>query len=210
MIQSEQLYQTAYALDQKGRTIDAIDKYQEVLSVHPEHIQARVRLAFIYRMIGGYVSMKRELKAAMDHDISGTAIVFDEVFFGQGQFPEYELYVERTLQNKHLWVDELAPGWYVDKKVIDYHVLLSVKNEERVYAPDAPVDAEILVFNRKKAKVQYLLTRRRHIDGNFYNFLCRFSDGKQFRAENINNDSGEEEVFSNYINTFLREFEIVF
>jgi hypothetical protein len=197
-------------LDRNGKTIDAIDKYQEVLSVHPDHIQTRVRLAFIYRMIGGYVSMKRELKAAMEHDISKTAIVFDEVFFGQGQFPEFELYRDRTLKNMSLWTDELVPGWYVDKKVIDDYVLLSFKNEEGVYDPEKPVDAEILIFKKSEGKAQYLITRRRHIDGNFYNFLCRFSDGKQFRSGHINNDSREKEVFLSYINTFLKEFEIVF
>lgn len=210
MFKTEQLYQNAYALDRNGKTIDAIDMYQKLLSVHPEHIAARVRLAFIYRMIGGYVSMKRELKAAMEYDFSETAIVFDEVFFGKGQFPEYELYRQRTINDISLWEKELEPGWHVAKKEVDNYVLLSVQNEEGIYPPDSPVDAEILVFKKAEGNVQYLITRRRHVVGNFYNFICRFSDGKQFRSGDINDHREEKEVFSSYINTFLKEFEIVF
>ena len=210
MFKVEQLYQTAYDLDRKGRTLDAIDKYQEVLSADSEHIPARVRLAFIYRMIGGYVSMKRELKVAMDHDISETAIVFDEVFFGHEQFPEYELYRGRTLKNISLWEKELEQGWKVARREIDDYVLLSIENEEGIYSTGLPVDAEMLIFKQAKDAIQYLVARRKYIDGNFYNFLCRFTDGRQFRSGDINNYTKGTEVFSSYINTFLKEFEIVF
>jgi len=132
------------------------------------------------------------------------------VFFGCGEFPEHELYRERKVKDLSLWEKNLGPGWYVDKKVIDEYILLSIKNEEGVYDPESLVDAEILVFKKEEEKLQYLIARRKHIDGNFFNFICRFSDGKQFRSGDINNDSNEETVFLAYIKTFLKEFEIVF
>lgn len=210
MFKVEQLYQTAYDLDRKGMTIDAIDKYQEVISADPKHIPARVRLAYIYRMIGGYVSMKRELKAAMEQDLSETAIVFDDVFFGQEKFQEYELYRGRTLKNISLWGKELEQGWNITKREVDDYVLLSVENEEGIYSLGLPVDAEMLIFKKTEDCLQYLLTRRKYIDGSYYNFLCRFREGRQFRSGDINNYTKGTEVFSSYMNTFLKELEIVF
>jgi len=208
LLNTNDLYKIARSMDRKGQTIAAVDKYMEVLEKDPSHLYARMRLAYIYHMIGGNVSMRKELDLAIKHDPSAV-IVYDDVFYGCGRFYEYKEYKTRTLSTRYFWEKKLDKGWHVVRCEMDNHIFLNIENKERFYPPDLPVDAEILIYEKGNDDPKYLITRRRCSDNNFYNFLCRFIDGKQFRTEDMNNFNDERSVFYSYINTIEKEFELV-
>lgn len=208
-ISDDKLYREAYELDRRGKTAEAIDKYQQVLIARPEHLYARMRLAYIYSRLGGYVSMKKELKIAQKLDPCA-AMVYDEVFFGSETFLEYEAYRKRTFKTRYKWEKTLEEGWYISRIYVKDHVFLILESREGHYQPGCSPDVEVLAYKRSENAPEYLIKRRKCRDGNLYNFMCRFSDGKAFRTQDINNSSDGSEIFASYAVTFEKELETVF
>lgn len=65
---AEAHYALGRCYDEKGRTCDAISEYSEVLNLNPEHVQAHIRLAVIYSIVGGKVSASSHLVKARKID----------------------------------------------------------------------------------------------------------------------------------------------
>jgi len=204
----EETYKMAKDLDEKGQTADAIDLYMKTLEIDPNFTAARIRLAYIYYHIGGYKTMQKELDEAFKRD-SIAILEYDTVFLGKKSFYEWEMYKERSINDVQEWKDQLACGWFAEEHDIAKYKILIFRNEEHYYRPDIENDAKLLIYRKAGEYPEYLLVRRKGMDGNFYNFLCRFKDSMQFNTGVKNNFTEELAVFGCYLDTMYRELEIL-
>lgn len=208
LLSSKTIYKTAINLDEKGHTADAMELYRKALEINPDLTAARIRLAYIYYRLGGRKTMQKELNEALRRD-PAAILEYDDVFRGKKSFYEWEIYKERSINDVEAWEGQLAWGWYTEEHDIANYRVLLFRNKNHYYQPNIASDAELLIYRTDKEHPEYLMVRRRGIDDNFYNFLCRFRDNIQFNTGVINNFTEELPVFGCYLDTMYRELEIL-
>lgn len=203
----EETYKMAKDLDEKGHTADALELYGKALEIDPNFTSARIRLAYIYYRLGGHKTVQKQLNEAFKRD-PVAILEYDTVFWAKKSFDEWEIYKERSIDDIQTWKDQLAWGWFAEEYDIGKYKVLFFRNEKHYYQLDVASDAKLLIYQEHEECPEYLLARRRGMDNNFYNFLCRFRDNMQFNTGVKNNFTEELPVFGCYLDTMYKELEI--